>query len=244
MAKRRKLEAPSAEDLSRIEAELAAVNEVRDRPTGKIRISASDHAINELLLPKLSDFMRDHPDVKVEMITDYGLIDIISERYDAGVRYGETLAKDMIAVRIGPDARMVAVGSPAYFQRYGNRSEELAMIAAKNHANGAVNPYAHMRKDIGFEACNAVTDRNPYVAAPLGRTDCSLVSDGAAALVGVTSVDSVASANRRWRVSANGSCILPQSEDAMTWQIGDHGFVMTLSSRVPDLIQTDAIIRT
>ena len=66
----------------------------------------------------------------------------------------------------------------------------------------------------------------------------ALFADGAAALVGVTSVDSVASANRRWRVSANGSCILPQSEDAMTWQIGDHGFVMTLSSRVPDLIQT------
>ena len=70
-----------------------------------------------------------------------------------------------------------------YFQRYGDRSEELAMIAAKNHANGAVNPYAHMRKDFGFDFCNTVSDKNPYVAAPLRRTDCSLVSDGAAALV-------------------------------------------------------------
>jgi DNA-binding transcriptional LysR family regulator len=105
--------------LDGIEAELAAVNETRDRPAGNIRISASDHAINELLLPKLAAFMKDYPDVRIEMITDYGLIDIISERYDAGVRYGETLAKDMIAVRIGPDARMVAVGSPAYFGRYG-----------------------------------------------------------------------------------------------------------------------------
>ncbi|MCP1168939.1 acetyl-CoA acetyltransferase [Limimaricola litoreus] len=70
-----------------------------------------------------------------------------------------------------------------YFQRYGDRSEALARIAAKNHANGVENPFAHMRKDLGFEACNAVTDRNPYVAAPLRRTDCSLVSDGAAALV-------------------------------------------------------------
>ncbi|MFC0684838.1 LysR family transcriptional regulator, partial [Novosphingobium clariflavum] len=95
--------------LDGIETELALVNEARDRPAGKIRISASDHAIHELLLPKLSQFMQDYPDVCVEMITDYGLIDIISERYDAGVRYGETLAKDMIAVRIGPDARMVAV---------------------------------------------------------------------------------------------------------------------------------------
>jgi acetyl-CoA C-acetyltransferase len=70
-----------------------------------------------------------------------------------------------------------------YFQRYGDRSEELATIAAKNHSNGMANPYAHMRKDFGFEFCNTVSDKNPYVAAPLRRTDCSLVSDGAAALV-------------------------------------------------------------
>ncbi|WEX09582.1 acetyl-CoA acetyltransferase [Chelativorans sp. AA-79] len=70
-----------------------------------------------------------------------------------------------------------------YFQRYGDRSEELAMIAAKNHANGVANPYAHMRRDFGFEFCNAVSDKNPYVAQPLRRTDCSLISDGAAALV-------------------------------------------------------------
>ena len=71
----------------------------------------------------------------------------------------------------------------AYFQRYGDRSEELAMIAAKNHSNGMANPYAHMRKDFGFDFCNTVSDKNPYVAAPLRRTDCSLVSDGAAAIV-------------------------------------------------------------
>ncbi|MBP2542388.1 acetyl-CoA C-acetyltransferase [Agrobacterium tumefaciens] len=71
----------------------------------------------------------------------------------------------------------------AYFQRYGDRSEELAMIAAKNHANGAVNPCAHMRKDFGFDFCNTVSDKNPYVAGPLRRTDCSLISDGAAAII-------------------------------------------------------------
>lgn len=70
-----------------------------------------------------------------------------------------------------------------YFQRYGDRSEELAMIAAKNHANGVGNPYAHMRKDFGFEFCNTVSDKNPYVAPPLRRTDCSLISDGAAAII-------------------------------------------------------------
>ncbi|MGP3698029.1 acetyl-CoA acetyltransferase [Rhodobacter sp. NSM] len=70
-----------------------------------------------------------------------------------------------------------------YFQRYGDRSEELAMIAAKNHANGAKNPYAHMQKDFGFDFCNTPSEKNPRVAGPLRRTDCSLVSDGAAALV-------------------------------------------------------------
>jgi acetyl-CoA C-acetyltransferase len=70
-----------------------------------------------------------------------------------------------------------------YFQRYGDRSEELARIAAKNHKNGVANPYAQFRKDLGFEFCNIVSDKNPYVASPLRRTDCSLISDGAAALV-------------------------------------------------------------
>lgn len=70
-----------------------------------------------------------------------------------------------------------------YFQRYGDRSEELARIAAKNHKNGVENPYAQMRRDFGFDFCNTVSEKNPYVAAPLRRTDCSLISDGAAALV-------------------------------------------------------------
>jgi acetyl-CoA C-acetyltransferase len=71
----------------------------------------------------------------------------------------------------------------AYFDKYGNHSEELAMIAAKNHANALANPYAHVRKDLGFDFCNEVSDRNPRVAGPLRRTDCSMVSDGAAAVV-------------------------------------------------------------
>ena len=101
-----------------IDNELAAIVEARERPAGNIRISASDLAINELLLPKLNQFLAAYPDVNIEMVIDYGLVDIISERFDAGVRYGETLAKDMIAVRIGPDERMVAVGTPDYFKRH------------------------------------------------------------------------------------------------------------------------------
>src|SRR6476620_10822735 len=71
----------------------------------------------------------------------------------------------------------------AYFQRYGDQSDALAMIAAKNHKNGVDNPYAQLRKDLGYEFCRTESDKNPYVAGPLKRTDCSLVSDGAAALV-------------------------------------------------------------
>jgi acetyl-CoA C-acetyltransferase len=71
----------------------------------------------------------------------------------------------------------------AYFQRHGDQSDALAAIAAKNHKNGVENPYAQMRKDLGFEFCRAESEKNPYVAGPLKRTDCSLVSDGAAALV-------------------------------------------------------------
>lgn len=71
----------------------------------------------------------------------------------------------------------------SYFQRHGDRSAELAQIAAKNHANGVANPYAQMRRDLGFDFCNTVSERNPFVAAPLRRTDCSLISDGAAAIV-------------------------------------------------------------
>lgn len=94
----------------------------------------------------------------------------------------------------------------AYFQRYGDRSEELAMIAAKNHANGVHNPFAHMRRDFGFEFCNTVSDKNPYVAAPLRRTDCSLISDGAAAII-LADEETAASLSRavafRARVQAN-----------------------------------------
>ena len=93
-----------------------------------------------------------------------------------------------------------------YFQRYGDRSEELAMIAAKNHANGMANPYAHMRKDFGVAFCNTVSEKNPRVAGPLRRTDCSLVSDGAAVLV-LADAETAASMTRaigfRARVQAN-----------------------------------------
>ena len=101
-----------------IEAKVAAVTELRDKPAGALRITATDYATDTILWPKLTKFLRAYSDIKVEVITDYGLTDIVSERYDAGVRAGEQVAKDMIAVRIGPDLRMAAVASPAYFKKH------------------------------------------------------------------------------------------------------------------------------
>ena len=102
--------------LEEIEAELAAIKELREKPAGTIRITATENAADTILLPKLAKLLPDYPDIKVEVIIDYGLTDIVAERYDAGVRSGEQVAKDMVAVRIGPDMRMAVVGAPSYFE--------------------------------------------------------------------------------------------------------------------------------
>ena len=99
-----------------IDAELAALSELREKPAGTIRITAGEHAAEAILWPALAKLLPDYPDIKAEVIVDYGLTDIVAERYDAGVRLGEQVAKDMIAVRIGPDFRFVAVGAPSYFE--------------------------------------------------------------------------------------------------------------------------------
>ncbi|TIQ62013.1 MAG: LysR family transcriptional regulator, partial [Mesorhizobium sp.] len=98
--------------------ELAALSELRDKPAGTVRITAGEHPAISILQPALKRFLPDYPDIEVEIIIDYGLTDIVSEGIDAGVRMGEQVAKDMIAVRIGPNMRMAVVASPAYFERY------------------------------------------------------------------------------------------------------------------------------
>jgi DNA-binding transcriptional LysR family regulator len=98
-----------------IEAELAELGELRDKPAGTIRITSGEHAAEAILWPALAKLLPHYPDIKVELNIDYGLTDIVAERYDAGVRLGEQVAKDMIAVRIGPDFRMAVVGAPSYF---------------------------------------------------------------------------------------------------------------------------------
>jgi len=102
--------------LDEIEAEIASLTELRENPAGTIRITATDYAADTILWPKLTKFLRRYPDIKIEIIIDYGLTDIVAERFDAGVRSGEQVAKDMIAVRIGPDMSMAVVGSPSYFE--------------------------------------------------------------------------------------------------------------------------------
>ena len=98
-----------------IDEELAALSELRDKPAGTIRITTDEHAARSILRPKLAQLLPAYPDLKVEMIVDYALTDIVAQRYDVGVRLGDQVAKDMIAVRIAPDMRMAVVGSPSYF---------------------------------------------------------------------------------------------------------------------------------
>jgi len=101
--------------LDKIGAELAALSALREKPAGNIRITTGEHAAEKILWPALATLLPNYPDIKVELVVDYGLTDIVAERYDAGVRIGEQVARDMIAVPIGPDMRMAVVGAPSYF---------------------------------------------------------------------------------------------------------------------------------
>jgi DNA-binding transcriptional LysR family regulator len=98
-----------------IETALAALSALREKPAGTIRITSGDHAAGGILWPVIAKLLPDYPDIKVEIFVDNGLTDIVAERYDAGVRLGEQVANDMIAVRIGPSLRMLVVGAPSYF---------------------------------------------------------------------------------------------------------------------------------
>ena len=101
--------------LEEVEVELAALTALRDKPAGTVRISAGEHAADLILWPAIQKLLPQYPDITVEIIIDNGLTDIVAERLDAGVRLGEQVAKDMVAVRIGRDLRMAVVGAPDYF---------------------------------------------------------------------------------------------------------------------------------
>ena len=104
--------------LADIEAELAVLGELRGKPVGTIRITATEHAVRTLIWPRLLPWLHKYPDIKVEISSDNRFIDIVAERFDIGVRLGGDVAKDMIAVRMAPDMRLVVVGSPSYFRRH------------------------------------------------------------------------------------------------------------------------------
>ena len=102
-----------------IEAELDALTEMRDKPAGTVRITCGDHVLHHILLPRLGPVLQEYPDIRLEFDVNYGFRDIVADRFDAGVRMGGTIDKDMIAVPIGPRLRMAVVASPAYFAAHG-----------------------------------------------------------------------------------------------------------------------------
>ena len=103
--------------LAEVDAAIGALGELRAKPAGTVRITCTDDAIETVFRPKLPGFLREYPDITVELIVDYGLTNIVEQRIDAGVRLGELLSKDMVAVRVGRDWRFSVVGAPAYFER-------------------------------------------------------------------------------------------------------------------------------
>jgi DNA-binding transcriptional LysR family regulator len=114
-----KLRQSLAPRISEIETDIAALTAYRETPSGTVRITVSDHALESVVWPKLRPMLADYPDLRLELSRDNGLRTIVEDGFDAGVRLGESVEKDMIAVRIGPDWRLVAVGSPEYFARQG-----------------------------------------------------------------------------------------------------------------------------
>jgi len=127
-------------NFAEIEAEITALSAIREKPAGTVRITAGEHAAVSVLQPALKRFLPDYPDIQVEIIVDYALTDIVAEGFDAGVRMGEQVAKDMVAVRIGPELRMAVVASPAYFERFPPPSTPQE-LAAHNCINSRLPTY-------------------------------------------------------------------------------------------------------
>ena len=131
-----------------IETEISALSGLRDKPAGTVRITTVEHAAETILWPAMAKLLPQYPDVNVEIITDYGLTDIVAERYDAGVRLGEQVDKDMIAVPIGPDLRMAVVAAPSYFhgRRPPRTPQELTDHAL--HQSASAHPWRLLRLGI------------------------------------------------------------------------------------------------
>ena len=144
---------PAFEDIS---AELTALSELRDKPSGTVRITTFKHAATSILSPMLPGFLETYPDIRVEITIDEGLTDIVSSRYDAGIRFGEKVAKDMIAVRISSEVRWATVGSPAYFAHHPipKTPQDLAEHCCINYrfiTSGSLYPWEFERDGRSFQ---------------------------------------------------------------------------------------------
>ncbi len=136
--------------LRELDENLTELRSLRDKPSGTIRITSVEHAAKTVILPALSELLPDHPNLSVEIVADYSLTDVVSGGFDAGVRIGEQVAKDMIAVRISPDIEMAVVGSPGYIKRRGRPSQaddvlEHACINLRLPSAETVNPWRLLR---------------------------------------------------------------------------------------------------
>ena len=132
--------------LSEIEAELATLSERRGKPIGTVRITATEHAVRTIIWPRLLPWLPEYPDIRIEVSSDNRFTDIVAERFEIGIRLGDDVAKDMIAVRIAPDMRMVVVGGPKYFQRHPapKKPQELTehdCIGLRLPTNGGLHPW-------------------------------------------------------------------------------------------------------
>lgn len=139
----RKLYDSVAPRLTEIESELDSLNALKDSPAGTIRISTAEHAARAFVWPKIVAFMREYPDINIEMTIDYALTDIVAAKYDAGVRLGESVEKDMIAVSISPTMRMAVVATPAYFEKFG-KPEEPRELSEHNCINLRLPTYGRL----------------------------------------------------------------------------------------------------
>ena len=145
--------------LDSLDASLAALSTLRTRPAGAIRVTSVEHASSSLIAPALAKLLPDYPDIEVEIINDYRLVDIVAERFDAGVRLGEQVDQDMVAVPIGPDFERAVVGSPDYFQSHARPRTphdltDHACINLRLPTSGGlwVWPFAHKGREVNVRA--------------------------------------------------------------------------------------------
>jgi DNA-binding transcriptional LysR family regulator len=164
-----------------VAAELDGLTELRDKPAGTLRITTGDQPAESILLPALAKLLPLYPDLTVELTVDNGFVDIVAERFDAGVRLGETLAQDMVAVRIGPDMQMAVAGSPGYFRAHGSplTPDDLAghrCINLRHQARGGISVWDLERDG---RAVNVRVDGQLVV------NDIAIVRQGAASGLGL-----------------------------------------------------------